>query len=452
MAISLSGDGAVSEGARGRARKRSSFNASATSADRFELTPELAGVFDLMERSNRNLFITGRAGTGKSALLQYFREKTRKKTVVVAPTGIAAINVGGSTIHSFFRFPLRLIMPGDVRVIQGKKKLFESLEMLLVDEVSMVRSDMLDAIDVSLRLNRGRPEEPFGGVQVVLIGDLHQLPPVVEPGLREFFEKNLVSPYFFSAAIFRDAELATIELRTVFRQVDPGFIRLLDRIRNREIDEDDLEFLNTLHDPSDTFGRDDLAVTLTSTNKLASDINRSRLEALHHREYMYEGIVDGDFEKSFPAEKELRLRRGAQVMMVKNDPAKRWVNGTLGIVEKLSPASITVRSSDGSWDVEPAEWEKIDYEFDPGTGGIVPVPVGSFRQYPIKLAWAMTVHKSQGKTFDRVIIDLGRGAFAHGQSYVALSRCRSFQGIRLRRPLRPSDLILDERVVEFLSR
>jgi ATP-dependent DNA helicase PIF1 len=419
----------------------------------FQLTPEFSKAFDLMENSKQHLFITGNAGTGKSTLLHYFKEKTKKKIVVVAPTGIAAINVGGSTIHSFFRFPPRLVTPQDVKGIRNKKELFASLETLVIDEVSMVRADIMDAIDRSLRINRNRPDEPFGGVQMILIGDLHQLPPVVESELNDYFGDKFQSPFFFSANIFNQVHLTRIELQHIFRQTDSDFIALLNKVRHNQVTDIDLHRLNQLHNPTASFNKDELAITLTSTNVLASGINQTRLESLPSHDYYFDAIVTGDFdEKSFPTERRLRLRQGAQIMMVKNDPDKQWVNGSLGVIQKLSQDSIKVSFGGYSYSVEPVKWEKIDYEYNHENGKIEPNVIGTFRQYPIKLAWAITVHKSQGKTFDRVIIDLGNGAFAHGQAYVALSRCRSLQGIRLRTPIRLSDIILDDRVSDFHSR
>lgn len=419
----------------------------------FQLTPEFSKTFDLMENSSRHLFITGKAGTGKSTLLQYFKEKTKKKIVVVAPTGIAAINIGGSTIHSFFRFPTRLVTRNDVRVIAAKRELFSSLDAVVIDEVSMVRADIMDAIDYSLRINRNRPNEPFGGVQMILIGDLYQLEPVVESELNDYFVDTFKSHFFFGADVVSQVDLIQIELKKVFRQTDPEFIGLLNKVRNNQVAALDLRHLNQLHNPTATFSKGDLVITLTGTNALASEINQSRLNSLPSHDFYFDAVVSGKFdEKSFPTDKRLRLKQGAQIMMVKNDPNKQWVNGSLGIIQKLSQDSIKVSFGGYSCPVDPMTWEKIDYDYSPADRKIEPVVIGSFRQYPIKLAWAITVHKSQGKTFDKVIIDLGNGAFAHGQAYVALSRCRSFQDIRLRTPIKLSDIILDERVVDFLSR
>ncbi len=420
--------------------------------DDFQLTDEFSNAFELMENSHQHLFVTGNAGTGKSTLLQYFKKNTRKNYIVVAPTGIAAINVGGSTIHSFFRFPTHVLTSDDVSVIRDKEALFASLETIVIDEVSMVRADIMDAIDYSLRMNREKPNDPFGGVQMILIGDLHQLPPIVEPELHEYFRDNFQSPFFFSANVFKQVPLKKIELKRIFRQTDSDFIGLLNNIRNKKISHEDFDRLNAQFDSTAAGDDDDLAITLTGTNALASAINQSRLDSIRKREYYYDAEVTGTFdEKSFPTDKHFRLKPGAQIMMVKNDPNKQWVNGSLGIVKKLSENSIKVFFGDHSCDIEPTIWEKIEYAYNPEERNIESIVVGSFRQYPIKLAWAITIHKSQGKTFDKVIIDLGHGAFAHGQAYVALSRCRTLSGIRLRKPIRYSDVMLDDRVVDFQS-
>jgi ATP-dependent DNA helicase PIF1 len=418
----------------------------------FQLTQEFSDTFDRIEQTAHHFYITGNAGTGKSTFLHYFKEKTKKKTVVLAPTGIAAINIGGSTLHSFFHFPLHLITKADIRKIRNKEKLFAALETLVIDEVSMVRADMMDAVDQSLRVNRNRPYEPFGGVQVVVIGDLFQLPPIVDEDLAEYYNDFYETPFFFSAHVFNEVRLQKIELQKVFRQSDHDFIGLLNKVRNNTLQQSDLKKLNEQFHPLLKIGRHDLAITLTSTNALASEINLQRLSALPDREFIYDSIIDGEFdEKSYPTDKKLRLRQGAQVMMVKNDPTKRWVNGSLGVIHRLNDEAIEVSFGGAIYTIEPSTWEKLDYEYDRETGSIEPIVNGVFRQYPIKLAWAITIHKSQGKTFDNVIIDLGRGAFAHGQAYVALSRCRSFAGLHLKTPIRYSDIILDKRVRSFLG-
>ena len=433
-----------------KARKKIASQHAVVIPDDFEITPEVEHAFSLMEHTSRHVYITGKAGTGKSTLLQYFKENTRREIVVLAPTGVAAIHVGGSTIHSFFRFPPRLITQKEVRRVRGKAKLFSALDTIVIDEVSMVRADVMDAIDHSLRLNRYRPNEAFGGVQVICIGDLYQLSPIVEAELQDYLSDTYESPYFFDAKVFKENKFEVIELGKVFRQKDSGFIELLNKVRNNDLDESDLLDLNQRCDPSLGFEKGELAITLTSTNRRASTINLEHLDALRSKDYAFDAVVTGNYDaQSYPTDERLKLKAGAQVMMVRNDPTKRWVNGSLGVVQKLSKDSITVSLGDSLCTVEPLEWEKIAYEYNKEDSRIEPKVTGSFKQYPIKLAWAITVHKSQGKTFDNVIIDLGNGAFAHGQTYVALSRCRSFEGIRLKNPIRYSDIILDKTVSQF---
>ena len=433
-----------------KSKKKVALSPASGVPENFELTPDLSRAFDLMENTGQHLYITGKAGTGKSTLLQYFKQKTGKKIVTLAPTGIAAINVGGSTIHSFFRFPPHLITKDKIHRVRGKQDLFDALDTVMIDEVSMVRADVMDGIDYSLRINRGLLKEPFGGVQVILVGDLCQLPPIVEKDLAEYFKDSYEGPFFFSAGIIKEINPEVIELQKVFRQNDPEFVELLNRVRNKKIETSDLRRLNERHGKGPDKSR--LAITLTSTNAQASEINRSHLDSLDSEEFVFDAIVLEDFdEKSYPADRQLRLKRGAQVMMVKNDPSKRWVNGTLGMIQRLSNDLVEVSFPGGlTCAVEPLTWEKIEYEYDKEEGRIEPVITGSFLQYPIKLAWAITIHKSQGKTFDEVIIDLGTGAFAHGQTYVALSRCRSFEGIHLKTPIQHRDIILDSRVGALL--
>ena len=428
-----------------------------------ELTHEFEYALDRFE-SGAHLFVTGRAGTGKSTLLQLIRRTTRRQLAIVAPTGVAALNVRGQTIHSFFGFPGKLLRPGDVRR-RRNRHLFERLETLVIDEVSMVRADLLDRVDESLRLNRDRPGEPFGGVQVVLFGDLFQLPPVVaNPAERALFEGPTAgyrSPYFFDARVWGELgrqdepqALEMLELNTVFRQKARQFVRLLDAVREGHFDHDDLLDLNQRAVDESAFGAEP-AITLTSTNRLADAINQRELGRLEGRAVRYVGELEGSFDsRNLPTDLALAIKPGAQVMFVRNDAAgRRYVNGTIGLVTAAEPERLVVRvEEDGrreELEVARETWENVRYALDPETGRIREDVTGTFEQYPLKLAWAITIHKSQGKTFERMHLDLGRGAFETGQTYVALSRCRTLDGIRLVRPLRARDVLVDERVADW---
>ena len=420
-----------------------------------QLSKEYQYALNLLERTNQNAFITGRAGTGKSTLLQLFRDTTQKKCVVLAPTGVAALNVKGQTIHSFFGFPGKPIGKADIRR-RKYRKIFEKLQVLIIDEISMVRADMLDNIDYFLRLNR-HINRPFGGVQVVFFGDLFQLPPVVASEEEHIlFRDHYDSPYFFSAKVFNDSfELENIELRTTYRQSSRHFIRLLDAVRMNQIDYDDLEDLNERYFPE--FEAEDYYITLSARNAIANNINNKQLERLQTEVFSYRAKVTGEFNpRLFPTELDLDLRVGAQVMFVKNDPQKQFVNGSIGKVLELSEDHIKVvlQKEDESTkviEVSKLEWEILKYKTkNDDASSIESNVVGTFTQYPLKLAWAITIHKSQGKTFDKVIINLGaKGAFEHGQTYVALSRCRTLEGVILKEKLNPRDIMVDERIVEF---
>ena len=417
-----------------------------------ELTPEFLQALDLMEKTDKCLFITGKAGTGKSTLLRYFRAKTNKNVVVVAPTGVAALNVEGQTIHSFFRLPPRFVQKEDIRRLSRNKKVIERLDTLVVDEVSMVRADLMDGVDHALRVNRGKPDVPFGGVQVILFGDLFQLPPIVDRGMAEIFGRQYESPYFFSAGVIQGVDLEYLELTKIYRQSEAEFIGLLNKIRDKEYDESDLAKLNERVVAATEGGEED-EIVLTTTNRRAGEINQGKLNVLRAPGFQYSADVTGKFDESaYPNDASLVLKKGAQIMMIKNDPNKKWVNGTLGRVEGVSADSITVSIDGRSHEVPRSTWEKIEYVYDEETEHIESKVVGTFEQYPLKLAWAITIHKSQGKTFDKVVVDLGDGAFAHGQVYVALSRCAYFAGLRLKRPITARDVLFDERILEFRTR
>ena len=432
-----------------------------TTAGPIEINPEFRRALEAMENGGGNVFITGKAGTGKSTLLEYFRDTSQKKIAVLAPTGVAALNVRGQTIHSFFKFKID-ITPDKIRKIpRGRENIYREFDALVIDEVSMVRADLMDCVETFLRMNGPHPGRPFGGLQMIFIGDLYQLPPVVASVDREVFTHRYESPYFFSSRAFADPafDMDFIELEKIYRQTDGDFIALLNAIRNRSAGEDDIDRLNSLLDPDFEPSDEDFYITLTSTNDQANRRNRARLDALPGRARVLYGLLEGDFDRgSLPTEEELSLKKGAQVMFVNNDRKGRWVNGTLGRVSGLPSAKeedgpIRVELTDGEEvDVTPALWELFAYHYDRTSGNIVTEPTGSFIQYPLRLAWAVTIHKSQGKTFDRVVIDVGRGTFAHGQVYVALSRCTSFRGMVLAAPIRREHIRMDWRVVTFLTR
>jgi ATP-dependent exoDNAse (exonuclease V) alpha subunit len=429
--------------------------------NQLELTPQFKRTLKLLEETDQSLFITGRAGTGKSTLLDYFRQTTPKKVVVLAPTGVAALNVRGQTIHSFFSFRPD-ITPEKVKKLPAlKQKLIKSLDALIIDEISMVRADLLDCVDLALRLNRGFEDLPFGGLQMILIGDLYQLPPVVTPREQAVFSGHYESPYFFSASVFRDNNfrLEYIELDKVFRQKDQTFLELLNAIRNRSINEEQLARLNSRCLPDFKPKEDEFYITLTSTNEAADAINQEKLDRLPGESRSYQGEMEGEFDQAhLPTSQLLTLKEGAQVMLLTNDPYGRWVNGSIGRIEEIirpeeGAEVIMVRLSSGELvDILPHQWEIFHFEFDQKKNKITSRVVGTFIQYPLRLSWAVTIHKSQGKTFDRVMVDIGRGAFAHGQVYVALSRCTSFEGLVLKKPIKKGHILMDYRVVRFLTR
>jgi ATP-dependent exoDNAse (exonuclease V) alpha subunit len=419
----------------------------------FLTTPHLAHALAQMKAGPPCLFLTGRAGTGKSTLLRRFRAETEQKLAVVAPTGIAALNVEGETVHSFFRFPPRPIAASDVDEVPDKS-LYQALDTLVIDEVSMVRADVLDGIDRFLRLNGREADKPFGGVRMILVGDPFQLAPVVSsPAERQFLRAHYKTPYFFSASVLRTAGMESLELEQVFRQEDPEFVHLLNGIRSATVTPDVVDALNERCVPDFEAAEGEPFVTLTTTNARARHINDENLRRLKGTWERYDGEVEGAFaameNPPLPAPATLALKKGAQVMFVKNDPERRWVNGTMGRVKKLDARGILVDVDGEEIDVEPVEWEMVRYEYDRSTRRIEAETVGAFVQFPLKVAYAITIHKSQGKTFDRVVVDLTGGTFAHGQVYVALSRCRTLEGIVLRRPLARHDLILDRAVTTF---
>lgn len=416
-----------------------------------EKNPDFMRAFRYLEDSNDHVFVTGEAGTGKSTLLRYFRSRTRKNVAVLAPTGVAAINVGGQTVHSFFRFPFHFMHRSDIKRLR-KPEVIEGLDSLIIDEASMIRADMMDAIDYALRVNRGRMQEAFGGVQLIMFGDLFQLPPVIDEEMEKVYREKYANPYFFQAEVFDYIRPKYLVLDKIYRQSDADFIRLLQRIRNRECEDRDMAALNTRVRRLD-FDASEHIVTLNTTNADALRINERRLASLPGKEYRFTASITGEIDAgSVIAEQLLKIKKGAQVMMLRNDPEKRWVNGTIARVAEVDEHTIQVRIGDEVHEVPMAAWEKVRYVYNQIEDKIEHEVIGLFQQFPVKLAWAITIHKSQGQSFDELHIDLGYGAFAHGQLYVALSRCRSMEGITLKRPVAYSDVIFDEQIFGFRDR
>lgn len=421
---------------------------------------EFLRAFDLFEHSQRSIFLTGRAGTGKSTLLQYFRSSTHKNIVVLAPTGVAAVNVKGQTIHSFFRFRPD-ITPESVSTIhirRAQREVYAALDTIIIDEISMVRADLLDCIDSFLRLHGKKKQEPFGGVQMILIGDLLQLPPVVVRGEKEIFESLYASPYFFDAKVFAEIEWEFLELETIYRQTEDRFIQLLNAVRDNGVTHEDMLLLNSRYKNGFEPLPGEFYVYLTTTNDLADSINRSRLSALKGKEFKYAGEVTGKFEeRNLPTHESLSLKFGAQVMLLNNDPEGRWVNGSIGQVVDIlhhdGEDAVRVRLDNGvQVDVTPFTWEMYRFVYDEEAKRVLSDITGTFTQYPLRLAWAVTIHKAQGKTFSKVVIDIGYGTFSHGQMYVALSRATCFEGIVLRKPILKHHIMTDKRVLTFMEK
>ncbi|MBA2126185.1 AAA family ATPase [Hyphomicrobium methylovorum] len=411
---------------------------------------ERAAAF-LEERGGGNLFVTGRAGTGKSTLLKALRDAYAERMVVLAPTGLAAINIGGQTIHSFFGFPPRLVQESDIRRSRNGR-VMRKLEYLVIDEASMVRSDLMWAIDKALRVNRGRAREPFGGVRMLLFADLHQLPPVVqEPEVLTHLIETHGSPFFFRVPALQEGPgTALLELEQIFRQTDSSLIRVLNAVRDGNVSDEDLAFINKRVSPIRTLSEGEPYVILTTTNAAARRINSRYLAALEGPVQRFDATVTGDFSTTVePAETALELKPGAKVMLLRNDPDKRWVNGTIARISRLTHNQVFVEIGDREHEVEPAAWEHRRYAFDQASEKIVETVAGTFKQFPLRLAWALTIHKAQGLTLDKVYVDLGGGTFAHGQTYVALSRCRTLEGLALARPLTRRDVMFDPEALGY---
>jgi hypothetical protein len=417
---------------------------------------KLAGEF--VSNTGCNIFLTGKAGTGKTTFLHSIKKSSHKRMVVTAPTGVAAINAGGVTLHSFFQLPFGPFIPGSentrtqYRFSREKIGIIKSLDLLVIDEISMVRADLLDGVDSVLRRYR-RSNLPFGGVQLLMIGDLFQLPPVVKDAEWQLLHPYYASPYFFSSSALLKTNMVTIELKHIYRQADSHFIELLNRLRNNRLDSSAVQELNTRHAPDFVPADRDGYITLCTHNRIADTINASRLGVLPQKVHRFKADIEGDFpEHTYPTAATLELKTGAQVMFMRNDlsPEKRYFNGKIGTITRISGKDIWIKCPEDSEEieVEPATWENIDYTLDQKTLEITENKIGAFSQYPLKLAWAITIHKSQGLTFDKAIID-AQSAFAHGQVYVALSRCRTFEGMVLSTPLSSKGIKADAAVLRF---
>ncbi len=426
-----------------------------------DFNEEFISAFEALENTGQHMYVTGKAGTGKSTLLQYFREKTAKNVAVLAPTGVAAINIKGQTIHSFFGFKPDVTPEsvGDIPVRKRKRTMYRELDAVIIDEVSMVRADLMDCVDIFLRLYGPDDDRPFGGIQMIFFGDLFQLPPVVGRGEEDIFKTHYPTPYFFSSKVFESLDFKIMQLTKIYRQKDEHFIRLLNAVRDDSVELHHWEALNRRFKPDHQFSPEDFYIVLTTTNSLADRVNNQRLKSLTGYPKIYQGAVSGEFErKSLPTPEVLELKSGAQVMMLNNDPDKRWVNGSLGkilglIADTEGDDVIMVELENGTHvDVKKHTWEIYQYYFDEVNNSLGSKVIGYFTQYPLKLAWAVTIHKSQGQTFDRVVIDMGWGTFSHGQMYVALSRCTTLEGIVLKQPLTQRHILMDERVLQFMKK
>lgn len=417
------------------------------------LSLEQAEVFQAIEGTRQNVFVTGRAGTGKSTLLNHLSWHTSKQIVIAAPTGVAALNVGGQTLHSLFRLPVGVIADHPIDQSDTVRKLLNTIDTLVIDEVSMVNADLMDAIDRSLRQARQRPADAFGGVQVVLFGDPYQLAPV--PGdsdERAYFSDTYRSLWFFDAKVWREADLRIFELSEVHRQRDADFKFMLNAVRHGQVTAEIAGALNSMGARS---APEEGAITLATRNDSVNRINASALKRLSGRALTAQADITGDFGgRTYPADQTLELKVGAQVMFLRNDSAgeggPRWVNGSIGTVTRID-STVYVDIDGEVHEVDPVIWEKYKYSYDPATKKLTKNVVAEFTQFPLRLAWAVTIHKSQGATYERAIVDLGSRVFSPGQTYVALSRLTSLEGLYLTRPLRPNDIIVDPNVRRFMQ-
>ena len=440
------------------------------------LSAEQEALFRLIEDTREHVFVTGRAGTGKSTLLQHLAWNTSKHIAVCAPTGVAALNVEGQTIHSLFRLPIGLVADGLIDQSEPVRKILNAIDTLVIDEISMVNADLMDGIDRSLRQARGRRAEPFGGTQIVMFGDPYQLAPVPPRGDElHYIRDHYRSFWFFDAKVWvgtvggdgimdigaYGADLHIRELIDIHRQADPAFKAMLNAVRYGRVTADIAQILNDTgaRTPPEPVDGEAPIITLATRNDIVNNINRRHLDALPGRSQTATAEVSGDFgrgDAAHPADMELKLKVGAQVMFLRNDTGAypdppRWVNGTIGTVVRIAGGTVRVEVDGEQHDVEPAVWERFRYSYDAGSKSLSRDIVAEFTQFPLRLAWAVTIHKSQGKTYERAVVDLGSGAFAPGQTYVALSRLTSLDGLYLSRPLRPSDIKVDPDVQRFMA-
>ena len=429
---------------------------------------EFKNALNLIQYTRQSVFLTGKAGTGKSTFLKYVCEVTKKKHIVLAPTGIAAINAGGTTIHSFFRLPFYPLLPDDpnfnlkggklynfLKYSSAHRKLIQEVELVIIDEISMVRADIIDFIDKVLRVYSHNMREPFGGKQMLFVGDVFQLEPVVKSDERDILSHYYPNPYFFSAKVFCQIDLICIELKKMYRQTDKVFISVLDHIRNNQAGAADLQLLNTRYITSLEENNKDMYITLATRRDTVDFINEKKLKELPGESVILKGEVKGDFpENTLPTQIELEVKNGAQIIFIKNDPDKRWVNGTIGEISALDEeGTLYIVTEDGNeYAVQQEKWSNIRYTYNEKEKKIEEEELGTFIQYPIRLAWAITVHKSQGLTFSNVVIDFSGGVFAGGQAYVALSRCTSLEGIQLRQPITQNDIFIRPAVKNFADR